>query len=303
MPKKTTTPKTKKATTVKKATLAKKSVDKKTVAKKVEEKKASKPAISKKEAPAKKVEATTPVKKAKSISTRKTPAASIGFSLSDVRKIAKDNSTKAKPTQEEAAAAATEPAVVKDPIKEIPVMEAQSYGAASLADILGFDPNANEKPANEEEKVSKQLLPYYKLLVELREHVNEGLNLHSEETLKRSSKDESGDLSSYSQHMADTGTDTFDRDFALSLVSNEQEALHEIEEAIKRILDGTYGICELTGKAIRKERLRAVPFARYSVESQSEMEKSMPKTVQTGGAFADATAEDGARVVASSDDE
>ncbi len=332
MPKKTTTPKTKKATTTKKkATTTKKAAVKKTVAKKkvstktATAKKTSKPIKKKattKIAVTKKVKATastkgksssvksetesvtkkTIVPKVKTPLKKKPSAAKAGFSLDDVRKIAKENTKKAKPSPKKTATPA-KPIVEKPTIVEEPVMEAQSYGAASLADILGFNPNAEKKPFNEEEKVSKKLLPYYKLLVELRDHVNEGLNFHAEDTLKRSAKEDTGDLSSYSQHMADAGTDTFDRDFALSLVSSEQEALHEIEEAIQRILNGTYGICEITGKPIRKERLRAVPFARYSVESQSEMEKSMPKTAQRGGIFADASAEDGVRIVENPDDE
>ena len=79
---------------------------------------------------------------------------------------------------------------------------------------------------------------------------------------------DAGDLSAYGQHMADAGTDTFDRDFALSMVASEQEALSEIDAAIKRIHDGTYGVCEITQKPIDKERLLAVPFTRYSAEAQ-----------------------------------
>ena len=116
--------------------------------------------------------------------------------------------------------------------------------------------------------------------------------MHTEETLKRSSKDEAGDLSGYSQHMADAGTDTFDRDFALSMVSNEQDALTEIEAAIERIFEGTYGVCEMTGKNIRDERLMAVPFTRYSIETQKQLEKNQTRSVQRGGVFADASSED-----------
>jgi RNA polymerase-binding transcription factor DksA/lipoprotein signal peptidase len=122
--------------------------------------------------------------------------------------------------------------------------------------------------------VPEKFKRYYKLLVDLRKHLTEGIERHSEETLKRSVKDDAGDLSAYGQHMADAGTDTFDRDFALSLVSNEQEALSEIEAAIKRIRDGTYGICEITAKPISKERLLAVPFTRYSAEAQKQIERT-----------------------------
>lgn len=172
------------------------------------------------------------------------------------------------------------------------------FGAASLADILGYNPVAQEKPVDEEASIDKKFIRFYKLLVQLRDHVKSGLALHADETLKRSSRDDAGDLSGYGQHMADAGTDAFDRDFALSLVSSEQEALFEIEEAIKRIKKGTYGNCELTGKPINKDRLLAVPFARYSVESQAEMEKTRRRSSQHGGLFGDAAGEEGAKVEA-----
>jgi RNA polymerase-binding transcription factor DksA len=74
--------------------------------------------------------------------------------------------------------------------------------------------------------------------------------------------------------MADAGTDEFDRDFALSMISSDQNALYEIEAALNRIRSGTYGICELTGKAIEPERLAAIPWTRFSTEAQRELEAS-----------------------------
>src|SRR6266481_4579149 len=73
---------------------------------------------------------------------------------------------------------------------------------------------------------------------------------------------------SYSEHMADAGTDSYDRDFALSMLSSDQNALYEIDEAIDRIEAGTYGICELTGKPIPPERLTAIPWARFTIEAE-----------------------------------
>ena len=134
---------------------------------------------------------------------------------------------------------------------------------------------------------------YYKLLIELRNHVLVQLGEHTEETLLKSAKEDSGDLSGYGQHMADAGTDTFDRDFALSLVSSEQEALAEIEAAIKRVHDGTYGICESTQQPIAKERLLAVPFTRYSAEAKKIVERHSHREQQRGGLFGEAGEEDG----------
>jgi len=78
----------------------------------------------------------------------------------------------------------------------------------------------------------------------------------------------------FSLHMADAGTDEFDRDFALSMISSDQNALYEIEEALNRIRSGSYGLCELTGQPIEAERLAAIPWTRFSAESQRELERN-----------------------------
>jgi RNA polymerase-binding transcription factor DksA len=84
---------------------------------------------------------------------------------------------------------------------------------------------------------------------------------------------EGSEASAFGMHQADAGSDAYDRDFALSLLSQEQDALYEIEEALKRIELGAYGVCEMSGKPINHARLEALPFARYTVECQSQIEK------------------------------
>ena len=86
-------------------------------------------------------------------------------------------------------------------------------------------------------------------------------------------KESAQEMAGYSLHMADSGTDNFDRDFALSLLSSDQDAIYEIEEALKRIEKNTYGICELTGKAIPKSRLEAIPWTRFTVQAQAQLER------------------------------
>jgi len=81
------------------------------------------------------------------------------------------------------------------------------------------------------------------------------------------------DASGFGMHQADAGSDAYDRDFALSILSQEQNSLYEIDEALKRIEDGTYGICEISNKPILRARLEARPFTRYTVECQAELEK------------------------------
>jgi RNA polymerase-binding transcription factor DksA len=224
------------------------------------------------------------------------------FTLEEVQEIAKSNALedeKNAPSPEAAKAAAARKAAALEAVEQ----EKRVHAAASLADILGYNPASSNPREDEEKKIPRKHIRYYRLLVDLRDHVKSEISLHTEDTLKRSSKDESGDLSSYSQHIADAGTDTFDRDFALSLVSSEQEALFEIEEAIKRIKSGNYGTCELTGKPIAKDRLLAVPFARYSVESQAQMEKGRRPSVQRGGIFADASDADAAAFIRDDSDD
>jgi len=154
--------------------------------------------------------------------------------------------------------------------------KSHNIAAASIADLLGgVNPfRKGGGMVDESKQIPEKLRRYYHLLVAMREAIQKGLAFHSEEALKKNGKDDAGDLSGYSQHLADAGTDTADRDFALSLISNEQEALKEIADAIERLKSGKYGICEITNKAIPQARLMAVPFTRYSLEGQKELERN-----------------------------
>ncbi len=228
-----------------------------------------------------------------SILKRKGAAKPIAFSLDEVRAIAKTVTSKvgsAAPAKPGAKAGAKAVAVANAAPKAKP----QHVKAASLADILGFNPKRGKTaPLYSDKDVPEKFKRYHKLLIDLRSHLTEDIERHSEETLKRSSKDDAGDLSAYGQHMADAGTDTFDRDFALSMVASEQEALAEIDAAIKRIDDGTYGVCEITQKPIAKERLLAVPFTRYSAEAQKNIERNRLRSRTQAGLFGEMGEEGG----------
>src|SRR6266436_5096825 len=99
-----------------------------------------------------------------------------------------------------------------------------------------------ERPAKTLKLSKEDGTKYKKLLLDLRDHLIDGVNFLASDNLKRTQREASGELSGYSLHMADAGSDNFDREFALSLVSNEQEALYEIEEALKRLEHSTYGV-------------------------------------------------------------
>jgi DnaK suppressor protein len=103
-------------------------------------------------------------------------------------------------------------------------------------------------------------------------HLREGLTESMAVVTKRSPLSHSG-ASPVGIHPADAGSDAYDRDFALSLLSREQDALYEIDQALRRIELGTYGICEMSGKPIPRARLEAIPFARFTVECQSQLER------------------------------
>jgi RNA polymerase-binding protein DksA len=94
------------------------------------------------------------------------------------------------------------------------------------------------------------------------------------EALKKSQKDSSGDLSGYTLHMADMATDLYDREFSLELAEGERERLYALDDAIRRIDEGTYGVCDMCGCNITKQRLKVMPQAKYCIKCQEKEEKS-----------------------------
>jgi RNA polymerase-binding protein DksA len=107
---------------------------------------------------------------------------------------------------------------------------------------------------------------FERLLLEKRGEILKSVSEIEDEALKKSRLDASGDLSSMPIHMADLGTDNYEQEFALGLMDGERKLLREIDDALERIEQGIYGICEGTGKQIPKARLEAQPWARYCVE-------------------------------------
>src|ERR1041385_3549598 len=108
-------------------------------------------------------------------------------------------------------------------------------------------------------------------LLQLRDAMVDSMAGVAQDTLR--SRAEGSEASAFGMHQADAGSDAYDRDFALSLLSQEQDALYEIDQALKRIELGTYGKCEMSGKPISRARLEAIPFARFTVECQQQLEK------------------------------
>ena len=188
------------------------------------------------------------------------------------KKTAKKAAKKAAP-KASAKKAAPKASAKKAAPKASAKKKGKNVAAASAASILGVT-TSKKKAATKIPKakapvskirVKAEWKKYYEVLLELRDRLT-----HQMDDLKKESAEE---MSSYSMHMADSGTDNFDRDNALSLLSSDQDAVYEIDEALKRIEKNIYGVCELTGKKISKTRLTAVPWARYTVEAQARLEK------------------------------
>ena len=166
--------------------------------------------------------------------------------------------------------AAKKAPVAKAPAKKKPAKRTNHHvGAATTAAILGLTASPAKRAAQKRKeaklnnggKWAKQM----QLLINLRDRLIDQRNGLAKESAK--------EMESYGVHMADSGTDNFDRDFNLSLLSSDQDVIYEIEEALKRIEKDTYGVCEITGKAIPQTRLNAIPWTRFRVDAQSELEQ------------------------------
>jgi len=146
-----------------------------------------------------------------------------------------------------------------------PAPRNKSQASATSASILGRPMSKAGATAVEAKKIKGEWQKFYNNLLELREQLLAQMNGLAKESAQ--------EMAGYSLHMADSGTDNFDRDFALSLLSADQDSVYEIEEALKRIERKTYGVCELTGKTIPKARLEAIPWTRFTVDAQAQLER------------------------------
>ena len=129
------------------------------------------------------------------------------------------------------------------------------------------------KAAKIKKMTKTELKKYKEILLKEREKVGGDLSHIAENTLNKSQRDASGDLSGYSYHMADMASDDYERDFSLGRATDEQKLLYGIDEAFKRIEDGTYGNCVQCNKPIPKKRLKALPYTELCIDCQKKNEK------------------------------
>jgi DnaK suppressor protein len=116
---------------------------------------------------------------------------------------------------------------------------------------------------------------FRELLLEKRREILKNVTEFEDEALRKSRLDATGDLSCMPIHMADLGTDNYEQEFSLGLMDSERKLLREIDNALGRIENKTYGICQGTGKPISRARLEAQPWARYCVEYARLLEQGL----------------------------
>jgi len=160
------------------------------------------------------------------------------------------------------------------PAAKAPAKTAAKAKPAPVATSSSSRVSLFQAPPKNANRVATKLTPFLekqreRLLI-LKDTLLDSMNGVARDSLRSQT---GGDASAFGMHQADAGSDAYDRDFALSLLSQEQDSLYEIDQALKRIDDGTYGVCEVSGKQIMKARLEALPFTRYTVECQAEIEK------------------------------
>lgn len=239
----------------------------KAVAKKPVAKKATKPAA-KKAAPSKaKAVAKKPVAKkvTKPAAKKASPSKAKAVAKKPVtKKVAKPAAKKAapskakvmakKPAAKKAAPTKTKPAAKKPVSKKVEKISSPTKIKHPPKQINGWLGKQRER------------------LLNLKDELLDSMSGVGRDTLR--TRAEGSDASGFGMHTGDAGSDAYDRDFALNLLSQERDSLFEIDAALKKIQEGTYGICELSGKPIPHIRLEARPFARYTVECQAELEKN-----------------------------
>ena len=178
----------------------------------------------------------------------------------------------------------------KKPVARKPLKKAPAKKVAPKKAVAAPAKKSAPKAAPEVAKAKplrafrkEELAAFRSQLQQHLELIQGNLNALAGDNLKRSPIEATGDISAHSTHMADQGTDNFDRELALNLASSRQESIYDIEDAIRRVDDGSYGACESCGKAIERPRLKALPFAKKCMGCQNAAERGRTKYRPFGG--------------------
>lgn len=189
-----------------------------------------------------------------------------------------------KKTAKKAPKKAAKKATAKKAAKKATTTKTPKKAAKKAATKASASPEKEDKPAAEKEvKPAKKAAPkpikvkmtafitkQQARLIELRDELVDAMSGVAGEIRNGP---EGSEASGSGMHQGDAGSDAYDRDFALSVLAKEQDALYEIDQALRRIDKGVYGLCEMSGAKIPQARLEAIPFARLTVECQTNWEK------------------------------
>lgn len=169
-----------------------------------------------------------------------------------------------KTVTKKASAKADEPKEEKKPV-------APAKDAAPKEEANGHATDTDTTVTANGLKLGSFVVKQRQRLLDLRDEIFDAMSGVTRDTLRNAP--EGSEASGSGMHQGDAGSDAYDRDFALSVLAKEQDAIYEIEEALRRIDKGVYGVCEMSGKKIPQARLEAIPFARLTVECQAQWEK------------------------------
>jgi RNA polymerase-binding protein DksA len=116
---------------------------------------------------------------------------------------------------------------------------------------------------------------FKKLLAEKRQRLSDDVKRMTEECCRLNRRDASGDLSHMPIHMADVSSDNYEQEITMGLIETEEREMHEIDEALKRLDDGSFGVCEGCSGEIKAARLKAIPNARLCVKCKQKEEETL----------------------------
>jgi RNA polymerase-binding protein DksA len=198
----------------------------------------------------------------KKAATKKPPARKSGAKQAAARKKRSGKSVK-KAARRPAKGRGASQSARKTPRKSTARSTTRPSPVAVAPGLPAEPPSRTRRPA----KLTKKDLDQFRdLLRAKRAQLVGDVSTLQKQALSENRQDAAGDLSSMPIHMADLGTDNYEKEFTLGLIESERTLLREIDAALGRIEDGTYGICEATGKPIGKTRLKAQPWVRYCYE-------------------------------------
>ncbi len=195
---------------------------------------------------------------------------------SELKKKADSKKSKAKKSAVKKAKKSTtkKKSVTKKLVKKKPAKKKSKASLSGGHDSKAHVEESYVEPEIPKTKLSdKQLTEFRQLLLDKRRELLGDVRMLTRDALGKPRQESSGDLSNVPIHMADVGSDNWEQDFTIGLIANERQLVREIDDALERIQDRTYGICLGTFKRIAVARLRAKPWAKYSIEYARELEQ------------------------------